>query len=455
MDVGVTHFIVLIFFSSFLATSVVRVRRRRKRSPEVFEVSLEDLSSIWLKHNEEVGPVIPKNDKLESLYGSPGAVREKETVSGSSDGAPELVALPIPEGERGTEPSGDSEKVETEKGVTAVPLQGVKKDSLAAFMDDIHPYWELFLQQKAADLLNALINELGEYGGCPSVVGDMKDSENVELYSVRDNLARVTLKDHTVAVAKGMMKLIGETYMDHEVLVPKAVVAALAHDIGKIPERYSTGVYNTHEHPLISATRLMELAGEERDKIPWFHDAVKAVKGHHNPTKDQFIALLKEADKKAREMELLKFTDSFTVQLTEQWFVPARFVEEIEPHVNVIKKGRWKAFSFKGAVYCNPDLVYEVARKLCCEAKAIDMAFTYASERENAIRRVVRILKEKGYVLDVLRQNSYAVRVEVKLPSGKKKYFLLPLSGEHFKDMSGIEKRKTGYLEKITGMEYV
>ncbi len=73
-------------------------------------------------------------------------------------------------------------------------------------------------------------------------------------------LTKITLKDHSYTVANNIVEIVRET-LNYENLVPRAIITALAHDLGKIPEYSESGSYcNTHEHTLIGTAKLKELA---------------------------------------------------------------------------------------------------------------------------------------------------------------------------------------------------
>lgn len=435
---------------------IVRLRQRKPKYQERITVSLDDLSVLWLKYNDEVAPVLYDKTEEVTTLARP-AKEEKET---SVD---EGIEEHLKKASEASKASTDQKKLppkEAPQPVVIAPKPAVIKDGLIAFREDLKPYMTYFEEQGAKTLLETLIGELGEYGHCSSMVSDPTDSETIELSHLKDSYGRVTLKYHTIGVAKHGLSLLKETYSkDHyKEYIPAMVIAALAHDIGKIPEWHASGVYQTKDHPLISAARLKDLADDTAKKAVWFQEVVRAVKNHHKHTKDQFTHLLKDADKGAREYELEKYCTSFAVKETEEWFDPARYVEELAPHVNAVKKGVWKAFSYKGDVYCRPDVVYEVARKMCDKAKAIDKVFLYASDVDTATRRIVRLLKEQEYVPDVMRQNEYTIMVMIKAREGrdkvtKKKMRIIPFNGEYFSNLGEIDKRRTGYLEGILEVE--
>lgn len=390
--------------------------REKVKEKAAIEVPLNDLAQIWLKYNNDVIALNEITEGVEALYSK---------QSDEEDGAKE------------------------EKKSPSSPKAYVQGSVLIGLIEKLKPYEGIFIAQNADALFKALIGELDRFGHCSSVVTRSNDSEAVELYSVRDNLSRVSLKEHSVGVTNRIISLLERTYHDFENHIPRAVIAALSHDLGKIPEYWASGAYNTYEHPLVSASKLKELAGNTQ--ITWIEDAIRAVKDHHIHTNNQFSALLKEADRGARELELLKFSGELSIMPMEQWLDPAKLVKLLEPHVNVLKAGKWQAFSFGGIVYCTPGFLYEQAKALCRQAKALDLTVTYESEKESALRRITGILKQAEYIPDLLQQNYYARKVEIAAVGGKKRFILTPLKGEHF-NLQELESRKTGYLSTIKGI---
>lgn len=384
---------------------------RGKRDKSTVEVPLNDLAQIWLKYNNDI---ISVNETA----GGSDASYSKKREDGDEDTKDGLPSKNTP--------------------VQGSPLMGL--------LERLKPYEEIFVAQNADGLFKALIAELDRFGHCSSIVTRANDSEAVELYSVRENLSRVSLKEHSVGVTNKIIRLLERTYNDFENHIPRAVIAALSHDLGKIPEYWASGVYNTYEHPLVSASRLRELAGNAQ--ITWLDEAIRAVKDHHIHTNNQFSALLKEADRGARELELLRFSGEISIMPMEQWLDPAKLVRLIEPHVNVLKIGKWQAISFGGIVYCMPGFLYEQAKSLSRQEKALDLVVIYESEKESALRRITGILRQAEYIPDLLQQNYYARKFEILAVGGKKKFILTPLRGEHF-NLQELESRKTGYLSTI------
>ena len=312
----------------------------------------------------------------------------------------------------------------------------------------VNPYTKVFENQKALDVVRSLLELLEKYGNCSSVV---KDKEGMELYSVKDTLGKISLLDHTLLVAEYMVENIKSNYVDFETIIPQGVVAALAHDIGKVPEFRESGIYNTAEHPLVSASKLVELVGS--DGPSWIQEVCRAIKDHHISTNDQFTALLKASDRRARETELMGLTAEFSIRRFTEWFSVGEFLRLIEPEINHIQgNNKYKAFTHKGIVYCVPDFLYETAKKLCKDKKIVDMDLVYESEREKVMKRIVSALRGEGYIPDLLPEGRYSCRFIVRSSSGTKRLILTPLRIESF-DIEELERRKTGYLKDILEVE--
>lgn len=372
--------------------------------PKEIVVMLEELSTIWLKYNQFFSP-------------------QKVEV--------EIDEQPV---------QGETPREPVEPAVRRATL----------FDELIEPYIEVIKQQNALEGIYKIADLLNEHGSCPSIVvtGQEKDSETDEIYSVRDILMKVTLKEHTYRVARIAIKLLSETYKDYENLVPKMLTAALGHDVGKIPALRESGLYSKADHPLISAAKVADIfAGKD---IIWLNGAIEAIKDHHRQTNDPFTIILKTADSRAREAEIAEVSRDLEVKAWEEWFNVKDFLGMIKPHINVIQTdNRWKAFSFGGVVYSQPDFLYEMARDLAVKKKVVDMTLMKLTEKELALRKIVSALQKEGVTTSDITEGYYGRFYEVQMEKMKKKMFLTPLRIEAFGVSSEIEKVKEGYLQLI------
>jgi len=389
-------------------------------------VTLSELSSIWLKYNQNFqsqasGPKAQDADKLLSEGQAQDVVSVKETGQQTQD------------------------KVHT-------AAQGPRIKSTDFLNDLIEPYKNILTQQNAIEGVYKIIELLDEHGGCPSVVTTAvdRDSETDEIYSIRDILLKVSLKDHSYRVARIALKLLKDTYRekDYENLIPKMLVVSLGHDLGKIPALRASGLYAKADHPLISASKVNDIfMGKD---IPWLNSATDAIKNHHRQTNDPFALLLKAADSRAREMEVAEVSKDISVKQWDAWFNVKSFLEILRPQINVVQTGnKWKAFSLGGIVYCQPDFLHKAARRLASEKKVIDMTLLKTSEKEMALRKIVNSLRDADAVGNGLAEGYYGRFYEVQMEKAKRRMFLTPLKIEAFGIPSEIERVKEGYLQMI------
>jgi len=334
-----------------------------------------------------------------------------------------------------------TETIENETKTEATELT----ETGAFWVECIEPYKATFQTQDCLNEAKELIGLIEKHGHNPSVVADGRDGESVDLISVRDNLAKVTLKEHTYTVGRTLIELIKEQYRDYETIIPSAVVAALTHDIGKIPEMRLSGAYNTYEHPQVSVGKLTEIFTGKN--ITWLKDVFQAVRDHHIQSNHTLTVLLKKADRQTRQMELAMLTKEYKISTFSEWFQPDRFLSILEPHINVTQTNRWQGFSFHGIVYFRPDFLYEKAKDFAKDIKVLDTDIIYSSEKESTLRKIVESLKKAGAAADILAPEQYARKFEVQIQMGKKQsWFLTPLRFDVFSDMQKIEARKAGQL---------
>ena len=147
------------------------------------------------------------------------------------------------------------------------------------------------------------------------------DQINLPFKSTYEILKNINLADHSINVAENIIELIEREESDEiyrSTMLPVAVITALAHDIGKIPEYY-TGIYNKLTHQRISAGILEEFIDGYSQSLKKTLDRgiieimVETVKNHHavltpdaavEPRFTKTINYLKKADSKARIQEV-------------------------------------------------------------------------------------------------------------------------------------------------------
>ena len=98
-------------------------------------------------------------------------------------------------------------------------------------------------------------------------------------------------------------------------MLPRVFVAALAHDLGKLPS-VSGQKYVTGQHPLDGAAYLLEIMKGH----PWAEKIADLVRRHHEAIEEKTpveLAMLIRADKKARAAELKTQTQDDTPDKTQ------------------------------------------------------------------------------------------------------------------------------------------
>lgn len=128
------------------------------------------------------------------------------------------------------------------------------------------------------------------------IVGDFEDDKYSE--SSYKILARVSLYAHTLNVARNIHKHLHKEKLGFR--IPSAIVAALAHDLGKA-QALRAG-RNSREHPAISCEILHSIPGFEQ--LRTYKEILTAVRHHHTGTSKCWLSkLLQSADHEARKQE--------------------------------------------------------------------------------------------------------------------------------------------------------
>ena len=149
-----------------------------------------------------------------------------------------------------------------------------------------------------------ILTILDQEGDCPSVVNvqtyvnDFESSWDSNTYKM---LGMVTLFDHSLNVAEQIIKQLIDIEAEH--VIPDGVIAALAHDVGKIPS-LQPQLYASGDHPIVSGTTLITLQGfknlNDKDK-----EAISnAVKYHHKNAEGLLSQQVRRADQQARQIEM-------------------------------------------------------------------------------------------------------------------------------------------------------
>lgn len=197
-----------------------------------------------------------------------------------------------------------------------------------------------------AVIIIGLLNLLEEKGDIPSVVGYFdKDPENVFKYDTASFsgqnsyqiLKQISLYDHTLNVATQIEEEVQQKDRTIQYLYyGKAIIAALAHDIGKIKKmedkikRVPIELFSTQPHQQISKLFFREMfGGYEGGKL-----VMEAIENHHTSkipsTANPLVKMLIDADKKARAQELAKYDEKAELPATNRKRKELKILNDID-----------------------------------------------------------------------------------------------------------------------------
>ena len=198
-------------------------------------IPLGELSKLWL--SEDSGEV----DEVRALLWEALSLNRKR---------PKPPPKPAPSDEEtrdSKEQSLDSSFRSSSERVN--PPTWANNDTNAFYKEFVEPY-EKVIGEKALKSVVEILKLLDREGDCSSVVsGESWGEEKVNIYSA---LERVSLRTHSFNTARYMLEILKREYSDFEMVVGKGLIAALGHDLGKIP-RLKKAYYSTGDHPINSA----------------------------------------------------------------------------------------------------------------------------------------------------------------------------------------------------------
>ena len=112
-------------------------------------------------------------------------------------------------------------------------------------------------------------------------------------------LGQTTLLDHTLHVALETIEQLTRDNASH--VIPDSLVAALGHDLGKLPS-IKGHLYSLGEHPLAAGSVLAEIP--QFKKLSKKDEISRVIKLHHKKPEGLLGKTLKKADQQARQKEL-------------------------------------------------------------------------------------------------------------------------------------------------------
>ena len=345
---------------------------------------------------------------------------------------------------------------------------------------------------KTKAVIFELLKILDEKGDCPSVVR-AKDKgfdfdENAFIL-----LSKVPLYRHSINVAKACFEF-GVSGM----FEPQAVIAALAHDLGKIPE-YWGRLYTLGDHPVVSVVVLEKVIGFS--ELSFAEEVKQAVLNHHRAGKGKLVEILKKADRQARKKELSQALkevekkenskidkekkeepkiegsekagvleliadeekekkDVFDIECDFSWLDVNEFISILKEEINKVSMGKWVAFSMPdGVVYVHPSGLWGVLKKLALKYNVSDVLLSEGDKefKRAVLVKFIDILRVEGLLCDDLIQKGYFAAPFYVYKEGEKKpsrVLYTPFKVEVFGLPSELEEKKEGtILKKIEKVE--
>jgi hypothetical protein len=198
---------------------------------------------------------------------------------------------------------------------------------------NLSPFLSKFSKEEFK-MLRFLLKLLEKRGLCPSVASNFEQDYDVKQFrncngnkpipvtsdgkTSYEILSSYTLLEHSINVATIIIEEIKSRTNTSSILMPKAIIIALAHDIGKIAKSPNNSAINKEEvdsvqvldkvavstdHPFISGMIIQE----RFPNYPHIEEVVTLVQEHHVPVDKNaslYAQALKAADKKARRQEM-------------------------------------------------------------------------------------------------------------------------------------------------------
>lgn len=326
-----------------------------------------------------------------------------------------------------------------------------------------------------------LLDFLEENGNCPSVVPwDIPDAATNYDNKTHKQLEQVSLLDHSLNVAKRVIEDL--TKEKKPFLIPDAVVAALGHDLGKIPSKLFL-VHQLEDHTVPSAEVANNIAGFS--SLAKSEEILVAIKNHHHDSENFLDQILIQANEEAREMEIEQadtapepqvslptksMTDAGRHEAKKQasgidiggWFDIEAFLQEIKGTINVLSNGKFQAFSMpKGVVYVQVEMISDLLMEQAGKANASEIVMrdkSNNSEMKSVLLAAVQLFRSKGLIaVDELKEGHFMTFFDLHYREEILEQNYTPFRAEAFlapgETIEELEQIKTGLLLDITAVE--
>ncbi len=347
-----------------------------------------------------------------------------------------------------------------------------------------------------------VLDILERFGQCSSMANSKVDDECVwyekqgkKGVTTRLVLEKVTLIEHSIAVAVELFGIRKKESPDYQITIGKYLLAGLGHDLGKIQELREKGTYRKENHSMDSYFILNNIIPEE---VVSKKEILEAVKSHHGMSRVIMHQNLKTADQTVRGHELhakidlynelfdvgqgsgknwLKENNLFEEKKCKnksktssqyqsndaaginnpndmEWFDTSVFLEKISEKVNIITSSDFDAIEHGGTVYVKPNLISKIVAIMADENDKPEIALC-ARNRESRrdIETWVRTaLKE--HIPDYIGKTFWGAKFDIDTDGNESEIiFGMPIHITAFTPEQAklfeMRRFKSGYLSRI------
>jgi hypothetical protein len=355
------------------------------------------------------------------------------------------------------------------------------------------------LQEETCYQILLILEKEGDCSSVVSAADDVEGSWNSNTFTL---LGQTSLLDHSLHVAEEAVKLLLDEDASH--VIPDTLVAALGHDLGKLPS-IKGHLYSIGEHPLAAGRVLAEIGSfrqlARKDEISM------AIKLHHKRPEGLLGKTLKKADQLARQKELENAADRISNQDAglhpavnrpgapvagegskgawqahydiygggdppvrsketapnlidiSAWFDAQAFMDFLRPYINRVSGRRFMAFSMPdGYVYFQVKALEEVARRQAELAGAMDIATMAADDltMREVLYTVVHHLRVESEVIarELVKDQYFGGYFTITTKGGNTiTGYYTPFHAEAFGSIAEMEAEKTGLLKNFKKVE--
>jgi hypothetical protein len=355
------------------------------------------------------------------------------------------------------------------------------------------------LQQETCCQILLMLEKEGDCSSVVSAADDVEGSWNSNTFTL---LGQTSLLDHSLHVAEEAIKLLLDEDASH--VIPDTLVAALGHDLGKLPS-IKGHLYSIGEHPLAAGRVLAEI--ESFRQLARKDEISMAIKLHHKRPEGLLGKTLKKADQLARQKELENAADRIprpeagllpagslpATPLTSTgskgawqahydiygggdppgkskeaapnlidistWFNAQAFMDFLKPYINRVSGRRFMAFSMPdGYVYFQVKALEEVARRQAELAGAMDIATMAADDltMREVLYTVVHHLRVEHEVIarELVKDQYFGGYFTITTKGGNTiTGYYTPFHAEAFGSIAEMEAEKTGLLRNFKNVE--